>query len=138
MPCANENCRKNVDWDDISWHRCDGNCITREAKTGLWVATLWDDQQKIVCSKHSDGSYWFFFCDVCKRSALPKEILRGSRIVQRSDGICDYTTDSSNVTDWTSESSNPTDTHEDNAWKFEDTDFDVHGVPGSASDHHRA
>ena len=60
-----------------SWHRCEKRCVNQEGIVKFQEGT------EIKCSRHWDGTYWFFFCDRCKRSRPHiRGVLRGARIWQ--------------------------------------------------------
>ena len=73
-----------------SWHRCDEMCVNSEGVARLHTGN------EIRCSKSWDGTYWFFFCDRCKKSRPHiRGVLRNVRIWHCPYiGMIDYTTDS--------------------------------------------
>ena len=86
MPCS--RCRS---WDENpSWHRCEDACVNAQG-----TATLHSGEE-IRCSRSWDGTWWFFFCNQCKK-VRPHIIgvLRGARIYLCTEHT-DYITDSEN------------------------------------------
>ena len=75
MPCS--CCRAWI--PHPSWHRCEARCVDHEGKVFFYEGV------EIKCSRSWDDTYWFFFCDRCKRSR-PRIIgaLRGLRIYHSS------------------------------------------------------
>ena len=73
-----------------SWHRCDETCVNSEGVARLHTGN------EIRCSRSWDGTYWFFFCDRCKKSRPHiRGVLRNVRIWHCPYiGMIDYTTDS--------------------------------------------
>ena len=58
MPCS--LCRS---WDmNPSWHRCDDACVITQGTAKLHTG------EEIRCSKTWDGTWWFFFCNQCKKN----------------------------------------------------------------------
>ena len=89
MPCSLCNA-----WDENpSWHRCDAACVDTQGTARLHSG------EEIRCSRSQDGTWWFFFCNQCKK-ARPRIIgvLRKVRIWHSPYlGQIDYTTDSENA-----------------------------------------
>ena len=89
MPCS--LCRS---WDmNPSWHRCDAACVNTQGTAKLHSG------EEIRCSRSWDGTWWFFFCNQCKK-IRPHIIgvLRKVRIWHSPYlGQIDYTTDSENA-----------------------------------------
>ena len=89
MPCS--LCRS---WEmNPSWHRCDEACVITQGTAKLHTG------EEIRCSKARDGTWWFFFCNQCKKNR-PHIIgvLRRARILRCPySGRTDYTTDSENA-----------------------------------------
>ena len=86
MPCS--SCGTWV--SKPSWHRCEKRCVNSER-----VAKL-QDGNEIKCSRSWDDTYWFFFCDRCKKCRpYIRGVLSGARIWHSPYlGKTDYTTDS--------------------------------------------
>ena len=89
MPCS--LCSS---WDENpSWHRCDAACVNTQGTAKLHSG------EEIRCSRSWDGTWWFFFCNQCKKNR-PHIIgvFRKVRIWHSPYlGQIDYTTDSENA-----------------------------------------
>ena len=73
-----------------SWHRCEKECVNEKGAARLHNG---DD---INCSRSWDGTYWFFFCNLCKASR-PRiwGVSRNAKIRQSPyNKWIEYTTDS--------------------------------------------
>ena len=57
MPCSFCNT-----WDNNpSWHRCEAACVNAQGTAKLHSG------DEVRCSRSWDGTWWFFFCNQCKK-----------------------------------------------------------------------
>ena len=89
MPCSFCNT-----WDNNpSWHRCEAACVNAQGTAKLHSG------DEVRCSRSWDGTWWFFFCNQCKKNrphimgVLRKARIWHSPYLEQSD----YTTDSENA-----------------------------------------
>ena len=74
-----------------SWHPCENVCANAQGIAKQHTG------EEIRCNKSWDGTWWFFFCNTCKRTRPQiRGVLRGARIYLRIKHT-DYITDSENA-----------------------------------------